>query len=105
MNPDTEEKPVSPQKGEKLPIRAPWRYRADGTYYKGSSNLNYNTDYYHERIAGRRLTCEFCGADIAYTYKSKHQKRKYCQLIQKAKQEQKDEQELAEITMLREETN
>ena len=86
----TEEAPrkVSPLKGKKLPIRAAWRYREDGTYYKGASNLNYNTDYYHERIAGKRLVCEFCGADIAYTYKSKHQKRKYCQLIRKAKESQ-----------------
>ena len=83
---------------KKLPIRAPWRYRADGTYYSGPSNLNYNFDYYHANVAGKRINCEYCGANIAYTYKSKHHKRLYCQKARQAKQEQEQEQETTSNT-------
>ena len=82
---DADKKELYKPKGLK-PIRAGWRYRPDGSYYKGSKDLEYDAKYYLEKLKGRRYTCEICGADVAYTYKSRHLKRFYCQEIAKKKE-------------------
>jgi hypothetical protein len=61
-----------------LPVRASWRYRPDGSYYKGTKDLQYDAKYYQNNLKGRRHICDVCGANIAYTYKSRHMKRIYC---------------------------
>jgi hypothetical protein len=70
-----------------LPVRASWRYRPDGSYYKGTKDLQYDAKYYQNNLKGRRHICDVCGANIAYTYKSRHMKRIYC-MEEKRKEEE-----------------
>ena len=72
MNQEEEKQPYKP-KGV-LPIRAEWRYRPDGSYFKGTKNTAHFTDYYHSNIKGQRVVCEICKANISAGYRYRHQK-------------------------------
>ena len=66
-----EEKQAYKPKG-KLPIRAAWRYKPDGSYYKGVKDTAYFTDYYNNNIKGQRVVCEICKANISAGYRYRH---------------------------------
>jgi len=93
MNQQEEKQPYKP-KG-KLPIRAPWRYKPDGSYFKGTLNTAYFTDYYHSNIKGQRVVCDICKANISAGYRYRHQKNKVC-LMARQRRDQELEQERKE---------
>ena len=98
MNQQEEKQPYKP-KGV-LPIRAPWRYKPDGSYFKGTKNTAYFADYYHSNSKGQRAVCEICKANISASYRGHHQERKTTKkkvcLIARQRQNQELEQERKE---------
>ena len=61
-------------------IRAPDRYREDGTYYKGPKEpKQYFNNYYHTKLAHEE-ECTFCKEMIKKSYMHKHQRTKKCRI-------------------------
>ena len=63
----------------KRKVRAPERYREDGTYYTGAKDpKTYYNNYYHTK--GTELQeCMYCNLMIRKSYMHKHCKTKACQ--------------------------
>ena len=58
-------------------IRAPDRYREDGTYYKGPKEpKQYFNNYYHTKLAHEE-ECTFCKEMIKKSYMHKHQRTRW----------------------------
>ena len=62
----------STQEKPKRKIRAPDRYREDGTYYNGPKDPKaYYTNYYHTKGA-EEVDCPHCNATVKRNYLYKH---------------------------------
>ena len=61
-------------------IRAPNRYKPDGTYYKGPNDPNYFNNYYHTKLAHHE-ECIYCNTSIKKSYMHKHQQTQKCRAI------------------------
>jgi hypothetical protein len=64
----------------KRKIRAPERYREDGTYFKGPKEpKEYFNNYYHTILA-QEETCRCCNEVVKKSYMYKHQKTRKCRI-------------------------
>ena len=64
----------------KRKIRAPERYREDGTYYKGPKEpKQYFNNYYHTKLAEEQ-ECRYCNEIVRKAYMYKHQKTRKCRI-------------------------
>ena len=64
----------------KRKIRAPERYREDGTYYKGPKEpKQYFNNYYHTKLAEEQ-ECRYCNEIVKKAYMYKHQKTRKCRI-------------------------
>ena len=61
-------------------IRAPEKYKEDGTYYTGPKDpKHYFNNYYHTKLATEEQ-CRYCNESIRKSYMNKHQKTKKCRI-------------------------
>ena len=68
---------TEPKKQRK--VRAPERYRADGTYYTGPKDpKTYFNNYYHTKGAAEQ-DCQYCGKSVRKAYMYRHLHTQACQ--------------------------
>ena len=61
-------------------IRAPERYRPDGTYYTGPKDpKTYYNNYYHTKGAVEEA-CQYCGKSVKKSYMYRHLHTKACEI-------------------------
>jgi hypothetical protein len=68
-------------------IRAPDRYKEDGTYYSGPKNPKEYFKQYYDSKGVEEIACPCCNKMIRRAYMYKHSKTKKCTPIPQAQEE------------------